>query len=142
MKTFVLKKEDVTRNWHLIDAQGQVLGRLASRVALLLMGKYKPMFTPHVDAGDHVVVVNAKGIRVTGKKLTDKIYYHHSFYPGGLKQRTYQQVVERFPTRPLELAVKRMLPKNRHQSRRMQRFHIYSGPEHKHQAQNPTPLES
>ena len=141
MKTFVAKKEEVTRNWHLIDAQGQVLGRLATRVAQLLIGKHKPTFTPHVDAGDHVVVVNAGGIRVTGKKMTDKIYYRHSFYPGGLKQRTYRQVVERFPTRPLELAVKRMLPKNRHQSPRMRRLHIYVGPEHKHQAQNPEKIE-
>ncbi|OYD15121.1 50S ribosomal protein L13 [candidate division WOR-3 bacterium JGI_Cruoil_03_51_56] len=141
MKIFVLKKEAVMRNWYLVDAQGQVLGRLASRIARLLMGKHKPFYTPHVDAGDHVVVVNAKGIRVTGKKQTDKIYYHHSMYPGGLKQRTYQQIVERFPTRPLELAVKRMLPKNRHQSRRMLRLHIYSGPEHKQQAQKPVPIE-
>jgi len=141
MKVFVQKKEAVTRNWHLLDAEGMVLGRLATRVAWLLMGKHKPTFTPHVDAGDHVVIVNAAGIRVTGKKFTDKIYYHHSFYPGGLKSRTYKQVVERFPTRPLELAVKRMLPKNRHQSPRMRRLHIYTGPEHQNQAQNPVPIK-
>ncbi|MFO7675928.1 MAG: 50S ribosomal protein L13 [bacterium] len=135
MKTFVQKKEAVRRNWHVIDADGQVLGRLATRVAGLLIGKHKPDFTPHVDAGDHVIVVNAGGIRVTGKKLTDKIYYRHSFFPGGLKSRTYQQMVERFPTRPLELAVKRMLPKNRQQAPRMKRLHIYVGPEHRHHAQ-------
>jgi large subunit ribosomal protein L13 len=142
MKTFVAKKEEVTRNWHLIDADGQVLGRLATRIARLLIGKHKPTFTPHVDAGDHVVIVNAANIKVTGKKPTDKIYYRHSMYPGGLKQRTYKQMVEKFPTRPLELAVKRMLPKNRHQSPRMRRLHIYTGPEHQHQAQNPEKIES
>lgn len=137
MKTFVARKEDVTRKWHLVDADGQVLGRLATRIARLLIGKHKPTFTPHVDAGDHVVVVNAAGIKVTGKKPTDKVYYRHSMYPGGLKQRTYRQLVDKFPTRPLELAVKRMLPKNRHQSPRMRRLHVYTGPEHRHQAQNP-----
>ena len=135
MKTFVQKKEAVTRNWHVIDADGQVLGRLATSVARLLIGKHKPDFTPHVDAGDYVVVVNAVGIKVTGKKRTDKIYYRHSFFAGGLKSRTYEETVTRFPTRPLELAVKRMLPKNRHQSPRMRRLHVYVGPEHKHQAQ-------
>lgn len=141
MKTFVAKKEEVTRNWHLIDADGQVLGRLATRIARLLIGKHKPTFTPHVDAGDHVVVVNAAGIKVTGNKAAGKTYYRHSMYPGGLKQRTYKQLVEKFPTRPLELAVKRMLPKNRHQSPRMRRLHIYTGPEHRHQAQNPEKIE-
>jgi len=141
MKTFVQKKEAVTRDWHLVDAKGQVLGRLATRVAWLLMGKQKPTYTPHVDAGDHVVVVNAEDIKVTGKKVTDKIYYRHSFYPGGLKSRTYGEMKRRFPTRPLELAVKRMLPKNRHQSPRMKRLHVYVGPEHKHQAQSPKPIE-
>jgi large subunit ribosomal protein L13 len=146
---FVQKKEAVSRKWHVIDADGQVLGRLATRVARLLIGKHKPDYTPHVDAGDHVVVINAGGIRVTGKKQTDKIYYRHSFYPGGLKSRTYGEMLARFPTRPLELAVKRMLPKNRQQSPRMNRLHLYVGPEHKHQAQlhheaapaNPAPVK-
>lgn len=137
MKTFVQKKEEVSRHWHLIDADGQVLGRLATRVAVLLMGKHKPTYTPHVDGGDHVVVVNAAGIRVTGRKTTDKIYYRHSGHPGGLKRHTYAQIVERFPTRPLQLAVKRMLPKNRHQTPRMKRLHVYAGPEHPHHAQKP-----
>lgn len=141
MKTFVAKKEEVSRNWHLVNADGKVLGRLASRIAHLLMGKHKTAYTPHVDAGDHVVVVNASGIRVTGKKVTDKVYYRHSMYPGGLRSQTYGQMREKFPTRPLELAVKRMLPKNRHQSPRMNRLHIYLGPEHKHKAQNPQPIE-
>ncbi|MBN2537894.1 50S ribosomal protein L13 [candidate division WOR-3 bacterium] len=141
MKTFVQKKEEVSRNWHLVDAEGQVLGRLATGIARLLMGKHKPTWTAHVDDGDHVVVINAAGIRVTGKKVTDKIYYRHSGYPGGLKSRTYGEMQRRFPDRPLELAVKRMLPKNRHQSPRVQRLHIYAGPEHKHQAQDPKPIK-
>jgi len=141
MKTFVLKKEAVTRNWHLIDAEGQVLGRLATRVARLLMGKHKPAYTPHVDAGDHVVVVNAKGIRVTGRKFTDKVYYRHTFYPGGLRATTYREMVEKFPARPLEMAVERMLPKNRQQTPRMKRLHIYLGPDHQHKAQNPQPVK-
>lgn len=141
MKTSVLKKAEVTHAWHLVDAENQVLGRLATRIARLLMGKHRPSYTPHVDAGDSVVVVNAQAIRVTGKKRTDKLYYRHSFYPGGLKVRTYAQVALKFPTRPLELAVKRMLPKNRLQARRMHRLHIYAGPEHSHQAQNPVPIK-
>jgi large subunit ribosomal protein L13 len=141
MKTFVQKKEEVSRNWHLVDADGLVLGRLATGIARLLMGKHKPTWTAHVDDGDHVVVVNAGGIRVTGKKMTDKVYYRHSGYPGGLKSTTYGDMKARFPDRPLELAVKRMLPKNRHQSPRLRRLHIYAGPEHKHEAQNPTPIK-
>jgi large subunit ribosomal protein L13 len=141
MKTFVQKKEEVSRNWHLVDADGMVLGRLATGIARLLMGKHKPTWTAHVDDGDHVVVVNAGGIRVTGKKMTDKVYYRHSGYPGGLKSTTYGDMKARFPGRPLELAVKRMLPKNRHQSPRLRRLHIYAGPEHQHQAQNPTPVK-
>jgi large subunit ribosomal protein L13 len=141
MKTFVQKKEEVSRNWHLVDADGQVLGRLATGIARLLMGKHKPTWTAHVDDGDHVVVINAGGIRVTGKKMTDKVYYRHSGYPGGLKSTTYGDMKARFPDRPLELAVKRMLPKNRHQSPRLRRLHIYAGPEHKHEAQNPTPIK-
>jgi len=149
MKVFVQKKEAVSRNWHVIDADGQVLGRLATSVAWLLMGKHKPSFTPHVDAGDNVIVINAGGIRVTGKKQTDKIYYRHSFFLGGLKSRTYGEMVAKFSTRPLELAVKRMLPKNRHQAPRMKRLHVYVGAEHRHQAQvsatagkpNPVPVE-
>ncbi len=141
MKTTVAKKEDFHPEWYLIDAQGLVLGRLASRIATLLMGKHRPAYTPHVDAGDHVVVVNAGGIRVTGDKYESKLYRRHSFYPGGLKTRTYRQVVERFPTRPLELAVKRMLPKNRLQDRRMRRLHIYVGAEHRHQAQKLLPIK-
>jgi large subunit ribosomal protein L13 len=136
MKTSVARKEDCKGDWYLVDASGQVLGRLATQVAVLLMGKHRPSYTPHVDAGDHVVVVNAAGIRVTGTKFDTKEYHRHSFYPGGHKVRTYKQVVERFPTRPLEMAVERMLPKNKLQARRMKRLHIYTGAEHRHAAQS------
>jgi len=141
MKTFVAKKEDCRPEWYLLDARDKVLGRLATRVATLLMGKHRPSYTPHVDSGDHVVVVNASGIRVTGNKYDEKLYRRHSFYPGGLKTRTYRQVVERFPTRPLEMAVKRMLPKNKLQAKRIVRLHVYAGPAHQHQAQKLTAVE-
>ncbi len=140
MKTTVLKKGEVKGEWYLIDANGQVLGRLATRIARLLMGKHRPSYTPHVDAGDHVVVINAAGIKVTGNKMDEKVYYRHSTRPGGLKQRTYCEMVAKFPTRPLRLAVLRMLPKNRLQARRIRRLHIYTGPEHPHLAQNPIPI--
>jgi len=137
MKTTLAKLEAVERKWHVLDAQGQILGRFASQVARLLMGKDKPLFTPHVDAGDYVVVLNAREIRVTGRKLTDKIYHRHSMYPGGHKQRTLQQVMARFPERVIEEAVKCMLPKNRQQARRLNRLHIYAGAQHPHAAQKP-----
>ncbi len=142
MKIYVAKKEKVRGEWYLIDARDQILGRLASRIARLLMGKHRPTYTPHVDAGDHVVVINAGAIRVTGNKYEDKIYYRHiNTKPGHLKQITYRQMVERFPTRPLKLAVLRMLPKNRLQARRIRRLHIYLGSDHKHQAQKLVPVE-
>ncbi|MEO0080184.1 MAG: 50S ribosomal protein L13 [candidate division WOR-3 bacterium] len=140
MKTFVGKQEAARGEWHLVDARGQVLGRLASRIARILMGKHRPTWTPHVDSGDHVVVINASAIRLTGNKFNEKLYYRHSTLPGHLKARSYRQLVEKFPTRPLELAVKRMLPKNRLQARRIRRLHVYPGPEHRHQAQNPKPV--
>jgi large subunit ribosomal protein L13 len=135
MKTYVAGKDDIKSEWYLLDAGGRTLGRLATRIAVLLMGKHRPVYTPHIDSGDHVVVVNAAGIKVTGNKYDEKLYRRHSTYPGGLRTYTYRQVVERFPTRPLELAVKRMLPKNKLQARRMCRLHIYTGPEHRHRAQ-------
>lgn len=135
MKTTVAKKGELKGEWYLIDAQGQVLGRLATRIARLLMGKHRPDYTPHVDAGDHVVVINARGIVVTGKKMDGKVYYRHSTLPGHLKQRTYREMVAKFPTRPLQLAVLRMLPKNRLQAKRIRRLHVYTGAEHPHQAQ-------
>ncbi|NPV14649.1 50S ribosomal protein L13 [candidate division WOR-3 bacterium] len=140
MKTSIAKKSEIKGEWYLIDANKQVLGRLATRIARLLMGKHRPNYTPHIDAGDHVVVINAGGIRLTGNKTEQKMYYRHSTLPGKLKVRTYRQVVERFPTRPLQLAVRRMLPKNRLQAKRIRRLHIYVGAEHPHQAQKLIPV--
>lgn len=141
MKTYVAKKEETKGEWYLIDAKEQVLGRLASRIARLLVGKHRTSYTPHVDAGDHVIVINAGAIKLTGKKFKEKIYYrHYNTKPGHLKQITYRQLVEKFPTRPLQLAVLRMLPKNRLQAKRIRRLHIYVGPEHKHQAQKLVPV--
>jgi large subunit ribosomal protein L13 len=138
MKTSLARIEDIERKWYALDAQGQILGRFATRVARLLIGKDKPLFTPHVDAGDHVIVLNATQIRVTGNKMTDKVYRWHTTYPGGLKERTLRQVMERTPERVIEEAVKCMLPKNRQQSRRMTRLHVYVGATHPHEAQKPT----
>lgn len=137
MKTTLAKKEEVVRKWYVVDAQDQILGRLATRVARLLTGKDKPIFTPHVDSGDCVIVLNATGIKVTGAKLTDKIYHRHSTYPGGHKMFTLEQMKARFPGRVIELAVKRMLPKNRHQADRMTRLHVYADARHPHEAQKP-----
>jgi large subunit ribosomal protein L13 len=132
-----MKQEQARGEWYLIDVDGKVLGRVASRIARILIGKHRPTYTPHVDSGDHIVVVNAAGIRVTGNKTEEKLYYRHSTIPGHLKAHAYRDVLARFPTRPLELAVKRMLPKNRLQARRIRRLHIYTGAEHPHKAQNP-----
>ena len=141
MKTYVAKKDDIKSEWYLFDAEGSTLGRLATQIAVRLMGKHRPIYTPHIDSGDHVVVVNASGIKLTGKKRDEKLYHRHSMYPGGLKSRSYGEMKEKFPTRPLELAVKRMLPKNRLQSPRLNRLHIYLDAEHSHKAQNPQPTE-
>ncbi|MGQ9677783.1 MAG: 50S ribosomal protein L13 [bacterium] len=141
MKITTAKKTEVKGEWYLVDANQQILGRIATRIARFLMGKHRPSYTPHIDAGDHVVVINAGEIRVTGKKMNQKIYYRHSTLPGKLKQRTYRETVEKFPTRPLQLAVLRMLPKNRLQAKRIRRLHIYPGPEHHHQAQNLIPVK-
>ncbi|MEO0093369.1 MAG: 50S ribosomal protein L13 [candidate division WOR-3 bacterium] len=140
MRSFVAKKQDIKRNWYLIDAKGEILGRLASRIARILMGKDKPTFTPHIDQGDFVVVINAKQVKVTGKKLENKIYYHHTFYPGGLKQERLKDLLLKRPERVIQLAVKRMLPKNRHQAPRMRRLKVYADGNHPHQAQSPVPL--
>ncbi len=136
----VMITNKVDRKWWLIDAKDKILGRLASQIAVLLMGKHKPTYTPHIDSGDFVVVVNADKIKVTGKKMTDKIYYWHSGYPGGLKQRTLKQMLEKNPTRVLYLAVKRMLPKNKLQAKRLKRLKIYASEDHPHHAQKPEPL--
>ncbi len=141
MKTYFPKKEEVKREWWLVDAAGWPLGRLASRVALLLQGKRKPVWSPHVDVGDFVVVINADKVVLTGKKWDQKIYYSHSGYPGGLKARTARQMLQKHPQWLVYLAVKRMLPKNRLGRRMASRLKVYAGPEHPHQAQRPKPID-
>lgn len=141
MKTTLAPTQDVARQWYLVNAQGQILGRLATRLARILSGRNKPSYVPHIDGGDFVVVVNASQLRVTGKKLTDKIYYHHSFYPGGLKKRTLGDLLARQPERVLTLAVKRMLPKNRLAARRLKRLLVYATETHPHEAQRPQEIK-
>ncbi len=141
MRTISAREQDVQRDWYVIDAQGQTLGRLASRVATLLRGKHKPMYTPHVDCGDYVIVVNAEKIHVTGQKMTQKKYYRHSGYPGGLKEVTLQDQLQKFPDRVIEKAVQGMLPKNRLGRRMFKKLKIYAGPDHPHQAQQPKSLD-
>jgi large subunit ribosomal protein L13 len=140
-KTYTAKPGEIERRWHVVDAEGQTLGRLATRIADVLRGKDKPVYTPHVDTGDFVIVVNAEKIAVTGKKLDDKIYYRHSGYPGGIKQRTLREQLDRRPTEVLRGAVKGMLPKNKLAARQITKLKIYAGPEHPHTAQDPKPLE-
>src|SRR4030042_479411 len=137
MKTKVLKKENIKRQWYIIDANEKILGRLASRIARILTGKNKSQYTPHVDCGDFVIVLNADKFRVTGKKMTDKIYYSHSFYPGGLKQISLAEMIRKHPGRAIYHAVSGMLPKNRLRDRRLTRLRIYPNGVHPHQAQGP-----
>jgi large subunit ribosomal protein L13 len=139
-KTWNAKPGEVQQRWYVVDAEGRTLGRLATQIADVLRGKTKPEYTPHVDTGDFVVVVNADKIHVTGKKLDDKIYYRHSGYPGGLKQRTLREQLERRPTEVLRLAVKGMLPRNRLARKQLTKLKIYAGAEHPHEAQRPEPL--
>ena len=141
MKTYSAKPGEITREWYLVDAEGKTLGRLATQIADTLRGKRKPQFTPHVDTGDFVIVVNAEKIQVTGNKLDQKRYYRHSGYPGGLRSRTLREQLERRPTEVLRVAVKGMLPKNRLARQQITKLKIYAGPEHPHEAQNPKPLE-
>jgi large subunit ribosomal protein L13 len=138
MKTKVLKKSDIKRTWYVVDASDKVLGRFASQIARILIGKHKPTYTPHLDCGDFVIVVNADKFRVTGKKLTDKIYYHHSFYPGGLKKVHLGLMLKRFPERVIYHAVSGMLPKNKLRSPRLKRLKLYTTPDHPHASQSPT----
>lgn len=140
-KTYYPKPGEVERSWYLADADGQNLGRLASRIASLLLGKEKPEFTPGVDVGDYVIVVNAGGIEVTGKKLEEKRYYRHSGYPGGLKSLTLEQQLEQRPQYVIKSAVRGMLPKNRLRKKLMKKLKVYAGPDHPHEAQQPEPLE-
>jgi large subunit ribosomal protein L13 len=140
MKTWTAKAEDVERAWYVVDAEGQTLGRLATRIADTLRGKGKPTYTPHVDTGDFVIVVNADKIVVTGNKLDQKRYYRHSGYPGGLRSRTLREQLDRRPTEVIRTAVKGMLPRNKLASRQITKLKVYAGPEHPHAAQNPTEL--
>lgn len=140
MKTFSAKKETIHQDWYIIDATGLVLGRLASEIARRLRGKHKPEYTPHVDTGDYIVVINADKVNVTGKKREDKMYYHHSAYPGGLKTASFTEMLERVPGRVIEIAVKGMLPKNPLGRAMFRKLKVYAGTEHPHQAQQPISL--
>ncbi|MBW1992749.1 MAG: 50S ribosomal protein L13 [Deltaproteobacteria bacterium] len=140
MKTFMAKKEEASRQWYLVDAEGQVVGRLASRIASVLRGKHKPVFTPHADTGDFVVVVNADKVRFTGNKLDKKVYYRHSGYMGGLKSTSARQMLKKKPEEVLRHAVRGMLPKNSLGRRQLKKLKIYAGAEHPHAAQQPQPL--
>lgn len=141
MKTFSAKEQDIDRKWYVVDAQGKTLGRLASEIATVLRGKRKPLFTPHVDCGDYVIVVNAEKIWVTGLKMDQKKYYRHSGYPGGLTEITLKDQLRRFPERVIESAVKGMLPKNRLGRKVYKKLKVYAGPTHPHAAQQPEVLE-
>ena len=138
MKTFSLKNTEVTRNWVVFDASDRVLGRFATKIADKLRGKDKPTFTPHVDGGDFVVVINAEKVKVTGKKSDQKKYYKHSLYPGGLKEKSYQEVLNNNPERIIENAVRGMLPKNKLGKSIFKKLKVYRGSEHPHESQNPT----
>lgn len=141
MKTHSTRPQEITRDWWLVDADGAVLGRLASEVAKLLRGKHKPIFAPHLDVGDHVVIVNAAKIVLTGNKITQKRYYRHSGYPGGLRSKTYEQFLVDRPERAIEKAVKGMLPGNRLGRAMLKKLKVYAGPDHPHKAQNPKLLD-
>ena len=141
MKTWTAKPGEIDRQWHLVNAEGQILGRLATRIADTLRGKDKPQFTPHVDTGDFVVVVNAEKVAVTGKKLDDKMYHRHSGYPGGLRSRSLREQLERRPEEVIRKAVKGMLPRNRLGRAQLRKLKIYAGPEHPHTAQAPKELK-
>ena len=141
MKTFVATPATAERNWYVVDATGKTLGRLATQIADTLRGKTKPQYTPHVDTGDFVVVVNAEKITVTGNKLDDKLYYRHSGYPGGLRSRPLRDQLERRPTEVIRKAVKGMLPRNRLARQQLNKLKIYAGPNHPHEAQAPQQLE-
>lgn len=140
MQTHSVKRSEVRREWYVVDAKDQVLGRLATRVAQVLRGKHKPIYTPHLDTGDHVIVVNAARVRLTGRKPENKRYYSHSMYPGGLRWRSIREVRETHPDRVVRLAVRGMLPKNRLGRALIKKLKVYGGPEHPHQAQAPKPL--
>jgi len=141
MKTISAKADDVKRDWFLIDADGKTLGRLATEIARRLRGKHKAIYTPHVDTGDYIVVINAEKVRVSGNKAKDKMYYRHSGYMGGLKTTNFSGMIERSPERVIEIAVKGMLPKNPLGREMFRKLKVYAGPQHQHAAQQPQPLE-
>jgi large subunit ribosomal protein L13 len=141
MKTYVAKPSDRQRDWLVVDAEGQTLGRLATQIADTLRGKNKPQYTPHVDTGDFVIVVNAEKIHVTGKKLEQKRYWRHSGYPGGIKSRTLAEMLDRRPEEVIRKAVKGMLPRNRLARKQLTKLKVYAGPDHPHAAQKPQPME-
>ena len=140
MKTFMASPATIDRKWYVVDATDMTLGRLASEVAKVLRGKNKPIFTPHIDCGDNVIVINAEKIKVTGKKMDQKVYYHHSDYVGGLKEATLREKLEKKPEQVIELAVKGMLPKGPLGRQMFTKRHVYAGPDHKHEAQKPEVL--
>jgi large subunit ribosomal protein L13 len=141
MKTISAKADDVKRDWFLIDADGKTLGRLATEIARRLRGKHKAIYTPHVDTGDYIVVINAEKVRVSGNKAKDKMYYRHSGYMGGLKATNFSDMIERSPERVIEIAVKGMLPRNPLGREMYRKLKVYAGPQHQHAAQQPQPLE-
>jgi len=140
VKTYTVKPGDITRQWYVVDAEGKTLGRLASHIATILKGKHKPIYTPHADVGDYVIVINADKIHVTGRKMRQKMYHRHSGYPGGLKSINLRDLLQRHPTRAIEFAVKGMLPKNRLGRKMFKKLKVYAGSDHPHQAQKPQVL--
>jgi large subunit ribosomal protein L13 len=141
VRTFTQKQEEIERDWYVVDAEGETLGRLASRIAPILKGKHKPIYTPHLDCGDFVVIVNAEKVRVTGRKLDQKFYHRHSGYPGGLKSISLRDQLNRYPERVLQAAIRGMLPKNKLGRRMIKKLKVYAGDAHPHEAQQPKPLE-
>ena len=141
MKTYTARAEDMEREWFLVNAEGKTLGRLASEIAQVLRGKHKPIYTPHLDCGDYVIVVNADKVQVTGRKLDQKMYYHHTGYPGGIKSINLRNQLQKHPERVLQAAVRGMLPKNRLGRRMLKKLKVYAGDSHPHQAQQPKSLE-
>jgi large subunit ribosomal protein L13 len=141
MKTYQAKKEEVDRRWHLVNAEGKVLGRLATNVAKVLRGKNKPIFTPHVDTGDFVIVINAKKVMLTGRKMKNKIYYHHTGHPGGIKEMNAEKLLSTKPSEMVRMAVRGMLPKTSLGRQMLRKLKVYAGPHHPHESQKPAPLE-
>jgi large subunit ribosomal protein L13 len=141
VRTFTAKTAEIEREWYVVDAEGQTLGRLASKIAPIIKGKHKPIYTPHLDCGDYVIIINAAKVRVTGQKMEKKLYYHHSGYPGGIKSISLRNQLATYPERVLQSAVKGMLPKNKLGRRMIKKLKVYAGDSHPHEAQQPKPLE-